>query len=91
MYSLYVIIYALKEDEMISSKRANFVRLAEARVNKAIKSIQIVANLSNRNNYEYSDEDIKAITAALQNELNDLKTRFKNEGFNSASEFKLKP
>lgn len=76
---------------MISNKRANFVRLAEARVNKAIKSIQVVANLSNRNNYEYSDEDVKAITAVLQNELNDLKTRFKNEGSNAVSEFRLNP
>lgn len=72
------------------SRRANFIRLAEARVNKAMKSIQIIGNLANKGNYEYTDEDVRAIVNALQKEINDMKSKFKNEGANSAMEFRLK-
>ena len=75
---------------MKTTRRANFVRLAEARVNKAIKSIQVVSNLSNRANYDYTDEDVRLITAALQKELNNLKSRFKHDGSGATSEFRLK-
>jgi len=75
---------------MATIKRQNFVRLAEARVNKAIKSIQVVANLSNSGNYDYTEEDVRLIINALTKELTDLKSRFKNEGSNSSNEFKLK-
>jgi len=75
---------------MATIKRQNFVRLAEARVNKAIKSIQVVANLSNSGNYDYTEEDVRLIINALTKESTDLKSRFKNEGSNSSNEFKLK-
>lgn len=72
------------------TRRANFIRLAEARVNKAMKAIRIIGNLSNKGNYEYNDEDIKAIVNALQKEINDMKAKFKNEGTVSEMEFRLK-
>ena len=75
---------------MKTTRRANLVRLAEARVYKAIKSIQVVSNLSNRANYDYTDEDVRLITAALQKELNNLKSRFKHDGSGTTSEFRLK-
>ena len=43
------------------SKREKFVRLATGRVNKAIKEIQLIGNLSNRTYYEYSNADIEKI------------------------------
>jgi hypothetical protein len=42
-------------------KSAKFVELANKRVNKALKDIQLIGNLSNRQNYEYSDEQAKQI------------------------------
>lgn len=75
---------------MASARRANFIRLAEARVNKAIKSIQVIGNLSNKANYEYSEADVKLITQALQRELSNLKHRFQHDGNDSTSEFRLK-
>ena len=74
----------------MSAKRHNFVRLAEARVNKALKAIQVVGNLSNRGNYEYTEEDVKLIVNALTKEISELKLRFKNEGIETAREFRLK-
>jgi len=56
--------------------RDKFVRLAEKRVTRVLKDIQLVGNLSNRKNYEYSEEDIKKIVYTIQKELNNLKIRF---------------
>jgi hypothetical protein len=73
----------------MSTKRSNFIRLAEARVTKALKSIKVVGNLSNKANYEYTDQDINKIINALQAEINVLKSRFKNKGNSETVEFKL--
>jgi len=57
-------------------KRKNFVRLAENRVNKAISSLRLVANLSNRSLYDYSTGDIKKIISALNKEVSSIKQKF---------------
>jgi hypothetical protein len=61
----------------VSEKRDNFIRLAEGRVTRAIDSIRVIGNLSNRSNYEYTTEDSKRIIDALQSEINALKVQFK--------------
>lgn len=75
---------------MASTRRSNFVRLAESRVNKALKSIRTIGNLSNKSNYEYSEEDIRKIMAALNKEIAEVRSRFKNQGIGDSSEFKLR-
>ena len=70
----------------MNAKRENFIRLAEGRVTRAIDSIRVIGNLSNRSNYEYTEEDSKKIIDALQGEINALKVQFKprpstNKGF----------
>lgn len=70
-------------------KAIKFVDLANKRVNKAIKDIQLVANLSNRQNYEYTDDQAKKIVKALQQELDALRQSFQSSGDSSRSEFKL--
>jgi hypothetical protein len=56
--------------------REKFVKLAQARVNRVIKDIQLIGNLSNRSNYDYSDEDITKIFKALNEELSLCRKRF---------------
>lgn len=60
----------------MSRKHDNFVRLAEARVNKTLEAIRLVGNLSNRSNYEYSDEESRAILAAINAAVSDLRAQF---------------
>lgn len=65
--------------------RAKFVKLAQARVSKTIKDIQLIGNLSNRSNYDYTDDDITKIFRALSEEISACKKRFelskkKNDG-----------
>ena len=56
--------------------RGKFVKLAQSRVSKAIKDIQLIGNLSNRSNYDYTDEDITKIFRALNEEIGACKKRF---------------
>jgi hypothetical protein len=75
----------------MSRKHDNFVRLAEARVNKALESIRIVGNLSNKNNYEYSPEEAREILVALQAGVNDLKAQFnRSDEDETVFRFKMK-
>ncbi len=71
------------------NKRQKFVELAEARVNKALKDIQLIGNLSNRSAYEFSEGDIRKIFAALQKGMETAKGRFSKEGDSAGGEFRL--
>ena len=66
------------DSERKETPRDRFVRLAERRVTKALKSIQLVGNLSNRTNYEYSDEDVKRMFDALSAELRRARACYKD-------------
>ncbi|MDU8945985.1 hypothetical protein [Ovoidimarina sediminis] len=57
-------------------KRGKFIELAESRVNRAIKDLRLIGNLSNRSAYEFTDEDIRKIFRTLQRELDTAKGRF---------------
>lgn len=65
------------------------MRLATNRVNRAIKDLRLIANLSNRAAYEYTDEDARKIVKALQKEVDTVKTRFSGPGKGAESEFEL--
>ncbi|SOB59251.1 conserved protein of unknown function [Pseudodesulfovibrio profundus] len=56
--------------------RTKFVKLANKRVNAAIKSIKEVSELSNTSKYEYSKEDADRIIEHLQSEVDDCRKRF---------------
>lgn len=58
------------------NKRLKFEELAEKRVNRAIDSIRLIGNLSNKNNYEFEKNDISKIFGALEEELRSARARF---------------
>jgi hypothetical protein len=74
---------------MVRNKRLKFVELADKRVNRAIKDLRLIGNLSNRAAYEYSDKDVKAIVRALQKEVDAVRSRFGGPGEAGDSEFRL--
>ena len=57
------------------SKSERFVRIAESRVNKIIKMIKLLGNLSG-SNYEYTSEQIAHIFSVLQSELNHARMQY---------------
>lgn len=72
-----------------NNDREKFVRLAQARVNKALKDIQLIGNLSNRSNYDYTDDDITKIFKALNEEITACKKRFDTRKKNGLTRFTL--
>ena len=73
----------------MSNKREKFVELATKRVNRAIKDLRLIGNLSNRSAYAYSDDDIRKVLRALQREVDAVKSRFAGPGEGGDSEFTL--
>lgn len=73
----------------MNGKRAKFVELAESRVNRAIRDVRLIGNLSNRSAYEYTDEDIKKMFKAIQKEIESAKGRFAEGGSKGGDEFRL--
>lgn len=70
-------------------KREKFVELAEKRVNRAIKDLRLIGNLSNKNNYSYTDSDIQKITSVLEQEVKTVKAKFSSDDGKIPSTFKL--
>jgi hypothetical protein len=71
------------------NKRQKFVELAEKRVSRAIQTMRLIGNLANRNNYEYSADDLRKIIRALEVELKELRRRFDEEGPSKEPVFRL--
>lgn len=74
---------------MTETDREKFVRLATARVNKAIRSIQIIGNLSNKSNYSYETSDVEKIFRALNAEVKACRQRFESSSSQSDNQFRL--
>lgn len=67
-----------------------FKSLANARVNKAIKTMRLIGNLSNKSHYKYDSKQAKKIIDALQFELNTIKSKFSNpKGGREDKEFQI--
>lgn len=69
--------------------RIKFVELAEKRVHKTLKDINLIGNLSNKSNYSYTNEDVRKIYNALKKALDDMKAKFDSKGSNKNEIFKL--
>ena len=71
------------------SHREKFAELATKRVNKALKDIKLIGNLSNRSNYQYTDDQVKKIMKALKDAVRDCENRYAKGGHEDEEEFKL--
>lgn len=61
---------------MVESKRDAFKRLAERRTNSVLDRIRVLGNLSNPYAYEYSEEDVRVIFSAIEQELKSTRSKF---------------
>ena len=73
----------------MDTHRDKFIRLAQNRTRKAIKDIRLIGNLSNRNSYSYSDDDIECIFSTLETELKTARNRYHESGNGQGIEFSL--
>ena len=72
---------------MSENKQQKFQRLAMKRVNKAIKSIELIGNLGNKSLYESTQDERKKIIKAVNDSVAQMKIDLdgnskKREGFN---------
>jgi hypothetical protein len=58
------------------TKRDAFKRLAEKRTNAILDRIRILGNCANPYAYEYTEEDVRVIFAAVDQELKLAKAKF---------------
>jgi len=61
------------------TKEAAYRRLAQKRTNRILRDLQLLGNLSNRNNYSYNKEDVEEIFSAIDKTLKLTKDRFNVE------------
>jgi len=70
-------------------KRVKFIELAESRVNRAIKDLRLIGNLSNRSAYEFTEQDVTKMFRAIQQELEAAKSRFSQKKSVANDSFRL--
>ena len=79
------------EDESVSQRRLKFAELATKRVNKATQAIRVIGNLSNKSNYEYTDQDVRSIIRELNAAVADVKRRFSSGNSADSENFRIVP
>lgn len=58
------------------SKHEKFVRIVEARTNKAAEMIRLIGNCANTSSYDYSEDDVKKIFNYLEKEIKNARNKF---------------
>jgi 5-carboxymethyl-2-hydroxymuconate isomerase len=64
-------------EKKIKSRRVRFETYREDRVRKAVAAIKLCQNMSNKNSYEYTEEEGKKIISYIREALRDLEHAFK--------------
>ncbi|EZH64942.1 hypothetical protein DH09_20775 [Bacillaceae bacterium JMAK1] len=71
----------------MEDKLSKFERIAKRRTEETVKKIRLIGNLSNRNNYDYSEEHLDRIFNALEAELKAARRKF--QGHSSSPDFQI--
>lgn len=79
-----------EKTERDRSPAGRFKYLAEKRVAKALTAINSIANLSDKKNYQYTEDQVKQISHALNEATAELNKKFESSLKPASSEFKLK-
>jgi hypothetical protein len=58
------------------TRSQRFKRIATKRTNDIIRRIRLLGNCSNRSAYDYNEEQINKIFAAMEKEIREAKSRF---------------
>lgn len=72
---------------MVDDKKERFVRIAERRTNNILEQLRLLGNCSNKNNYSYTEEDVKKIFSVIEGELKEVKMKFNSKA--NKEKFKL--
>jgi len=67
----------MTENEKRETPNDKFRRLASVRTNAILEKLQLLGNLADTRNYQYSDEEVSKIFSAINNKLKDTRGKFK--------------
>lgn len=62
-----------------SPKRQRFTKVATTRVQRIISTLSLLQNCSNRNNYEYDEEDVSHMFEEINKAVRDARNVYTNE------------
>ncbi len=74
-----------------SDRRTKFATLASKRVNRASHAIKTIGNLSNRSNYDWTEQDVKKIVRELRKAVKEVEDRFLGNKGPGNGDFFIKP
>lgn len=63
----------------MNDKRKKFKRLVELRVNRTLKDLKLISNLSNTSNYSYTEAEIKKVFNIIDESVRQTKLCFKKK------------
>lgn len=61
---------------MQEDRAQRFKRIATYRTNEVLNKLRLLGNLSNKANYDYTDEEIIKIFSAIDSQLRTVKAKF---------------
>lgn len=67
-----------KSKKIPKDKKEKFIELGEKRMASAIRTIRLIGNLSDKNNYIYSDEEAQLMIKILKAEVSKTANKFRN-------------
>ena len=74
---------------MKTTKKDNFRRLAELRVDGIINRLRVLGNLSNKSQYEYSENQVKHMFDVLREHIDHAEQKFSPQGKIQSMKFRL--
>ena len=63
----------------MDEKKDRFERVASARVNTILNTLRLLGNCANKNNYEYSQEDVEKMFSVINAALRDCQKEFSDK------------
>lgn len=70
-------------------KRERFKKVAGNRVQRVLDTLNLLSNCSNRNNYEYTEADVKLMFSEIDKALRATKESFNSQYIKDDSKFKF--
>lgn len=71
------------------NKNEKFKRIALSRTNKIIDMIDLLGNLSNKSNYDYTDEEVDKMFRAIEASLRNAKSKFSSTAYPKRKKFEF--
>lgn len=75
LFNKNALIYTMEQ----SARRIRFEKVAGKRVNRILMTLTNLSKCASKNNYEYSDSDIRKMFKVLKEKLSDVEKDFSGE------------